>query len=76
MLLSSIVAHLSHPSSYALAGGYGEEGDLKTNQKGDALRATDKKKHFIYHLLVIFKANGDANNAEPGWCEYTEEEEE
>ena len=49
---------------------------LKTNQKGDALRATDKKKHFIYHLLVIFKAHGDANNAEPGWCEYTEEEEE
>ena len=119
VLLSSIVAHLSHPSSYALAGGCGEEGSsltpspgpdewvractiakasahalgpcftfddaapgddadhrefyLKTDQQADARRAEDKKKHYIHHLLVIFKKHGDKDNSGPGWCDYAAE---
>jgi hypothetical protein len=33
----------------------------------------DKKKHYIHHLLVIFKKNGDKDNSEPGWCDYAAE---
>ena len=36
--------------------------------------ANDKKKHYIHHLLVIFKAGGDTTNTLPGWGEYEEED--
>ena len=38
--------------------------------------ANDKKKHYIHHLLVIFKDGGDATNSSPGWDKYEEQEEE
>ena len=38
--------------------------------------ATDKKKHYIHHLLRIFKDGGDATNSSPGWDKYEEQDEE
>ena len=38
--------------------------------------ATDKKKHYIHHLLRIFKDGGDATNSSPGWGKYEEQDEE
>ena len=38
--------------------------------------ANDKKKHYIHHLLVIFKDGGDATNSSPGWDKYEEQDEE
>ena len=35
--------------------------------------AEDKKKHYIHHLLVIFKKHGDKDNSGPGWCDYAAE---
>ena len=46
---------------------------LKTDQQVNARNAQDKKKHYIHHLLVIFKKNGDKDNSEPGWCDYAAE---
>ena len=38
--------------------------------------ANDKKKHYIHHLLRIFKDGGDATNSSPGWDKYEEQDEE